>query len=118
MQNDTDPHLIYYYPPQRTENDDCLYEFQINEHKPLHPQKALECNKTEGKRNIELTLALSAQNDQLVKKIKEVKDAISSEELKGNIFKKKFEENQQQITDLKEKKEKMLQDAEKIKTLN
>jgi dihydroorotate dehydrogenase len=63
-------------------------------------------------------LALTAQNEDLAKKIKEVKDLVNSEVLKANIFKRKHDENEKAIADLRAKKEKMLQESMKIKTLN
>lgn len=69
VQQHSDPDAIYYRPPQRTENDECLYEFELFEQRNADRQPA-EREKMASKKNIELTLALTAQNDDLAKKIK------------------------------------------------
>ncbi len=53
-----------------------------------------------------------------MKKIEEVKDLLISEELKANIFKRKHDENEKIIGDLRTKKDRILQESIKIKTLN
>jgi hypothetical protein len=54
-----------------------LYEFELFEQRNADRQHA-EREKMASKKNIELTLALTAQNDDLVKKIQEVKDLLDS----------------------------------------
>ena len=78
----------------------------------------MEKQQAAGKKNIELTLALTAQNDDMARKIREIKDLINSEELKANIFKKKYDDNEKIITELRGTKERLSNETGKIKTLN
>ena len=63
-------------------------------------------------------MVLVAQNDEIKKKIEEIKRCMEEEELKSTIFKKKIVDNQKTIDNLQAKRDKMVQESEKIKTLN
>ena len=63
-------------------------------------------------------MVLVTQNDEIKKKIEEIKRCMEEEELKSTIFIKKIADNQKTIDDLQAKKDKMTRESEKIKTLN
>lgn len=63
-------------------------------------------------------MVLVTQNDEIKRKIEEIKRCMEEEELKSTIFVKKIEDNQKIIDGLQTKMNKMTQESEKIKTLN
>lgn len=63
-------------------------------------------------------MVLVTQNDEIKRKIEEIKRYMEEEELKSTIFKKKIADNQKTIDNLQAKKDKMARESEKIKTLN
>ena len=73
-----DPNPKCFIPPQRTESDEGLYQFELfdnnNARKPFR-----EKDSRDEKKNIELTLALISQDDEIAHKIKEIKELVSSE---------------------------------------
>lgn len=78
MQNHSDPSPTCYLPSQHSENDEGLYEFELIEPKIQTTRQSSEKAVSDNKKNIEMTLVLTAQNDELANKINEVKELLNS----------------------------------------
>lgn len=72
-------------PHQKTDNSEELYEYtKVEMGKRVNKSRV-----PEQKNNIELSMVLTSQNEEMKIKIAQIRELINQEQLKGKIFKQK-----------------------------